>query len=54
MVLSLALLLNFLNSFCLEIPYNDYFEYFSPDYGLDVPATNMANLNTRAYLEKCT
>lgn len=35
-----------------ELPYNDYFQYFGPDYKLDVPPTNMENLNTREYLEK--
>lgn len=33
------------------IPYNDYFEYFGPDYNLHIPVGNMANLNTRTYLE---
>ncbi|KGG51611.1 histone deacetylase [Mitosporidium daphniae] len=37
-----------------ELPYNDYFEYFSPDYSLSVPASNATNYNTREYLEKCT
>ena len=36
-----------------ELPFNDYFEYFSPDYSLVVPSSNMLNLNTRDYLEKC-
>ncbi|KAJ3195601.1 hypothetical protein HK101_011664 [Irineochytrium annulatum] len=35
-----------------EIPYNDYFQYYGPDFRLDVPASNMENLNTREYLEK--
>ncbi|KAI3647439.1 hypothetical protein MP228_007660 [Amoeboaphelidium protococcarum] len=35
-----------------ELPYNDYFEYFGPDFVLDVPSNNMDNLNTREYLEK--
>ena len=39
--------------FILELPYNDYFEYFSPDYSLSVPASNAINYNTREYLEKC-
>eukprot|EP00899_Mesostigma_viride_P021228 jgi/Mesvir1/29106/Mv18412-RA.1 len=34
-----------------EIPDNDYFEYFAPDYTLGVnKASNMENTNTRAYL----
>lgn len=36
-----------------ELPFNDYFEYYSPDYRVEVPASNMVNLNTREYLDKC-
>ncbi|ODQ54156.1 histone deacetylase Clr6 [Saitoella complicata NRRL Y-17804] len=35
-----------------ELPYNDYFDYFGPDYRLEVPSSNMENGNTPAYLEK--
>ena len=35
-----------------ELPFNDYFEYYGPDFVLDVPSNNMDNLNTRQYLEK--
>ncbi|CEG73086.1 Putative Histone deacetylase [Rhizopus microsporus] len=35
-----------------EMPYNDYYEYFGPDYKLDVRPSNMENLNTPDYLEK--
>ncbi|ORX91878.1 hypothetical protein K493DRAFT_316901 [Basidiobolus meristosporus CBS 931.73] len=35
-----------------NLPYNDYYEYFGPDYKLGVPSNNMENLNTREYLEK--
>jgi hypothetical protein len=34
------------------LPYNDYFEYYGPDYRLDVLANNMENHNTRDYLNK--
>eukprot|EP01134_Creolimax_fragrantissima_P006046 CFRG6046T1 len=37
-----------------ELPYNDFFEYFSPDFKLH-PALNLQNhqnMNTRAYLEQ--
>ncbi|KAL7751607.1 hypothetical protein RI367_003072 [Sorochytrium milnesiophthora] len=34
-----------------ELPYNDFYEYFGPEYRLDVPATNMPNLNTRKQLD---
>lgn len=36
-----------------ELPYNDYFEYFGPDFGLQISPTNMDNLNTPDYLQKC-
>ncbi len=35
-----------------EVPVNEYYEYFGPDYRLDVRPNNMENLNTREYLEK--
>jgi histone deacetylase 1/2 len=35
-----------------ELPYNDYFEYFGPDYRMHLPVSNMENLNSLAYLEK--
>ena len=35
-----------------ELPYNDYFEYFGPDYRLHLPVSNMENLNSPEYLEK--
>ncbi|ODQ63560.1 histone deacetylase [Nadsonia fulvescens var. elongata DSM 6958] len=35
-----------------DIPYNDYYEYFGPDYKLDVKPSNMENSNSREYLEK--
>lgn len=37
----------------VEIPYNEYFGYFGPDYRLDVCANNMTNLNTPQYLQEC-
>ncbi|KAJ2964851.1 hypothetical protein NQZ79_g227 [Umbelopsis isabellina] len=37
-----------------EMPYNNYFEYFGPEYRLDVRSTNMKNHNSRQYLEKLT
>ena len=33
------------------LPYNDYFEYYGPDYRLHMPVSNMENLNTKEYLE---
>lgn len=35
-----------------ELPYNDYYEYFAPDYELDVRPSNMDNANTKEYLDK--
>lgn len=35
-----------------ELPYNDYFEYFGPDFKLHISPSNMANVNTTEYLEK--
>ncbi|GAQ90432.1 Histone deacetylase complex catalytic component RPD3 [Klebsormidium nitens] len=34
-----------------KMPYNDYFEYFGPDYTLHILPSNMENLNTRQELE---
>ena len=36
------------------LPYNDYFEYFGPDYRLHLPVSNMENLNSAKYLEDMT
>ncbi|KAJ6126094.1 hypothetical protein N7471_010587 [Penicillium samsonianum] len=33
-----------------DLPYNDYYEYFAPDYELDVRPSNMDNANTKEYL----
>ncbi|KAI9152552.1 histone deacetylase [Blastocladiella emersonii ATCC 22665] len=35
-----------------NLPFNDYYEYFGPEYQLDVPASNMENLNSTEYLDK--
>lgn len=35
-----------------NLPYSDFYEYFGPDYELDVRPSNMENLNSREYLEK--
>ncbi len=35
-----------------ELPYNDYFEYFGPDFKLHISPTNMTNQNNREYLNK--
>ncbi|KAJ3055634.1 putative histone deacetylase 1-B, partial [Rhizophlyctis rosea] len=37
-----------------EIPFNDFFQYYGPDYRLDVPFNNMENHNTREYLNNTT
>jgi histone deacetylase 1/2 len=33
------------------LPFNDYFEYYGPDYKLHLPVSNMENANTPRYLE---
>jgi histone deacetylase 1/2 len=33
------------------LPFNDYFEYYGPDYRLHLPVSNMANLNSPRYLD---
>ncbi|KAK3109513.1 histone deacetylase, partial [Teratosphaeriaceae sp. CCFEE 6253] len=35
-----------------ELPFTDYYEYYSPDFELDVRASNMENANSPEYLEK--
>jgi len=35
-----------------DMPLNEYYAYFGPEYRLDVPASNMDDLNTTEYLEK--
>ncbi len=37
-----------------EIPVNEYYEYFGPDYKLDVRSSNMEDLNTKEYLDRVT
>lgn len=34
-----------------NLPFNDYIQYFGPEYKLDVLPTNMENQNSREYLE---
>ncbi|KAK0659321.1 Histone deacetylase RPD3 [Lasiodiplodia hormozganensis] len=34
------------------LPFSDYYEYYCPEYLLDVPPSNMSNDNTPEYLEK--
>ena len=31
---------------------NEYYEYFGPDYKLDVRSSNMEDLNSREYLDR--
>lgn len=38
--------------FTTEIPVNEYYEYFGPDYELDVKSSNMEDMNTPGYLER--
>ena len=41
-----------IDSFRADIPVNEYYEYFGPDYQLDVKASNTEDMNTPAYLER--
>eukprot|EP00941_MAST-03F_sp_MAST-3F-sp1_P000212 g212.t1 len=34
-----------------ELPYNDYFEYYGPDYRLHITPSNMVNDNSKEYLD---
>lgn len=36
------------------LPYNDYFEYYGPEYRLHLPVSNMENLNSPRYLHAIT
>ncbi|EPQ67447.1 Bgt-3754 [Blumeria graminis f. sp. tritici] len=38
----------------LTLPYNEYYEYYGPDYELDVRSSNMENANSKEYLKKIT
>lgn len=35
-----------------DLPFNDYYEYYGPDYKLDVRPSNMYNANSAEYLDK--
>jgi histone deacetylase 1/2 len=35
-----------------ELPYNDYFEYYGPDFKLHISPSNMPNSNSPEYLDK--
>uniref|UniRef100_A0A669CTG2 Histone deacetylase 2 n=1 Tax=Oreochromis niloticus TaxID=8128 RepID=A0A669CTG2_ORENI len=35
-----------------ELPYNDYFEYFGPDFKLHISPSNMTNQNSQEYMDK--
>jgi len=34
-----------------EIPYNEYYEYYGPDFNLHITPSNMENHNTKSYME---
>ncbi len=34
-----------------DLPFNEYMQYFGPEYKLDVPRTSMEDFNSREYLE---
>ena len=35
-----------------DLPYNDYYEYYGPDFNLHITPSNMENKNSDKYLEK--
>jgi histone deacetylase 1/2 len=35
-----------------DLPYNDYYDYYGPDYSLHITPSNMENLNSYQYLEQ--
>lgn len=35
-----------------ELPYNEYYNYFGPEYRLNVASNNMDDLNSVSYLDK--
>ena len=35
-----------------DLPFNDYYDYFGPDYSLHLPVSNMENLNSKEYLNR--
>jgi len=35
-----------------ELPYNDYFEYYGPDFKLHISPSNMPNQNSSEYMDK--
>ena len=37
---------------CTELPYNDYFEYFGPNYRLHIDPSNVNNDNHKEYLDQ--
>jgi histone deacetylase 1/2 len=36
----------------IELPKNEYLEYFGPEYKLHFPVSNMENQNSKGYLEE--
>lgn len=37
---------------CADLPVNEYYDYFGPDYKLDVRSSNMEDRNSIEYLER--
>ena len=35
-----------------SLPYTDYYEYYGPDFKLNIIPTNQPNMNTTEYLDK--
>jgi len=49
-----AVLLNQHRNVANKLPFNEYYEYFGPDYNLHITPTNMTNDNSDEYLRKVT
>lgn len=49
---SMFLMVQRVADYTLELPYNEYLDYYAPDYKLHIEPSNMENQNTRDYLEK--
>lgn len=49
-----AIALNCQEDLSNELPYNDYFEFFAPDFKLHIEESNSPNMNTKDYIDRCT
>jgi histone deacetylase 1/2 len=52
LLLILNIVLYIMSLTSLALPYHEYFEGYGPEYCLNIPSSNMENLNSREYMEK--